>query len=147
MPAWQAWVPVLNNWRTYEIGDNKGYWSLLAFIPAINIVSIVFLIISIHHINLKLRYGMGMTVLYLFMPLIWVIIAGLSKEPWPLAVSSVAGSNAYQPPVMNAPASPQYGPAPTADAPQYPATESVDGDNSGSDENTNNQQPPAPYNN
>ena len=141
-------MPVLNNWRTYEIGDNKGYWSLLAFIPAINIVSIVFLIISIHNINLKLKYGMGMTVLYLFMPLIWVIVAGLSKEPWPLAVSSVAGSNAYQPPVMNAPAPPQHGPAPVAEMPQRPETENVNGDNNSvSDENTNNQQPPAPYNN
>lgn len=82
VPAWQAWVPVLNSWKTLEIGGRQGYWAILAFIPLVNIISAIFMIIAIYNINLKLKYGAGMTALAVILPFIWVIIAGSSKNEW-----------------------------------------------------------------
>lgn len=79
---WKAWVPVYNTWKTLEIGGQQGFWVLLMFVPIVNIVALVFYIIAVHNINLKLNYGVGMTVLAIFLPLIWLIVTGLSKNPW-----------------------------------------------------------------
>lgn len=82
VPAWQAWVPILNSWRIFELGGRQGFWAILAMVPILNIVSAIFMIIAIYNINLKLKYGAGMTVVALFFPLIWVIVAGVSKNEW-----------------------------------------------------------------
>ena len=79
---WKAWVPFLNNWKIYEIGGREGFWSLLVFVPIVNIVSLVFFYMAVHNINLKLKYGAGMTVLAIMLPAIWLIVVGLSKEEW-----------------------------------------------------------------
>ena len=44
-PVWKAWVPVVNTWTLYELGGKPGFWALLAFLPIVNIVAFVFLII------------------------------------------------------------------------------------------------------
>ena len=109
LPAWQAWVPFLNAWQTLELGGKKGYWNALGIGSSIgstislNIdndnalaISSVFSIISIglgiayfvinlialHNINLKMQYGAGMTVCAAFLPIVWVIVLGVSKNQW-----------------------------------------------------------------
>ena len=109
LPAWQAWVPFLNAWRTLELGGKKGYWIALGIGSSIGLtisrnidndnalaISSVFSIISIglgiayfvinlialHNINLKMQYGAGMTVCAVFLPIVWVIVLGVSKNQW-----------------------------------------------------------------
>lgn len=82
VPAWKAWVPFVNNWATLEMGGQKGFWAVLAIIPIVNFASLVFLIMAIHNINLKFKYGAGMTVAAIFVPLIWLIILASSKNTW-----------------------------------------------------------------
>ena len=110
LPAWQAWVPFLNAWRTLELGGKKGYWIALSIGSSISstiisrnidsdnalAISSVFSIIGIglgiayfvinlialHNINLKMQYGAGMTVCAVFLPIVWVIVLGVSKNQW-----------------------------------------------------------------
>lgn len=110
LPAWQAWVPFLNAWQTLELGGKKGYWIALSIGSSISstiisrnidsdnalAISSVFSIIGIglgiayfvinlialHNINLKMQYGAGMTVCAVFLPIVWVIVLGVSKNQW-----------------------------------------------------------------
>src|SRR6187402_3083513 len=50
---WKAWVPVYNNWIFLELGEQKGFWAVLAFVPLVNIVSAVFMFIAMYHIGLR----------------------------------------------------------------------------------------------
>lgn len=78
----KAWIPIYNNWKVLEIGGQQGFWAILYLIPGVGIVTTVMMIIATHNINKKIGYDIGMTVLYIFAPLIWVIIAGINKNPW-----------------------------------------------------------------
>ena len=44
--AWFAWVPLLNNWIMYKAGDQSPWWIIGLFIPLVNLVAVVFLIIA-----------------------------------------------------------------------------------------------------
>jgi hypothetical protein len=44
--SWFAWVPILNNVILYKAGGQSPLWTIGLFIPFINIVAIVFLIIA-----------------------------------------------------------------------------------------------------
>jgi hypothetical protein len=51
---WAAWVPIYNNWKLLEVGGQQGFWAVLALIPVVNIVSVVFMYISMYNVGLKL---------------------------------------------------------------------------------------------
>lgn len=51
---WAAWVPIYNNWKLFEIGGQQGFWAILAIIPIVNIVSLIFMYIAMYNIGLKL---------------------------------------------------------------------------------------------
>src|SRR5688500_19870234 len=46
--GWKAWVPVYNSWVLLELGGQKGYWAVLAYVPIVNIVAAVFLYIAMY---------------------------------------------------------------------------------------------------
>lgn len=52
--AWFAWIPILNNWIMYKAGDQSPWWIIGLFIPFVNIVAVVFLIIAFVNIVKKL---------------------------------------------------------------------------------------------
>ena len=45
-PGWAAIVPVYNLWVSFEIGGQEGWKSILAYIPVVNIVALVFSIMA-----------------------------------------------------------------------------------------------------
>jgi hypothetical protein len=49
--SWKAWVPVYNTWLLLEMGEQPGWWSILAFIPFVNIVAAVFMYIAMYHVG------------------------------------------------------------------------------------------------
>ncbi len=103
--GWKAWVPVYNTWVFYEIGEQKGFWAVLAFIPFVNIISVVFAIIAMYRIGLNLGKESWFVVLGIFLPLIWMIWLAFDSSVWKGAAPVTAGqAPAYQPPV--APAQP-----------------------------------------
>ncbi len=44
--AWFAWVPLLSQWKTYQAGGQSPWWVIGLFIPIVNIVALVFLVIA-----------------------------------------------------------------------------------------------------
>lgn len=95
VPSWQAWVPILNIWKTLEIGGKNGAWVFVSLVPFVgSIAFLIFIIMAYQNINLKMGYGTGMTVLALVFPFIWLIILALSKNQWNpnLGQPSLAGT-------------------------------------------------------
>jgi len=80
--SWKAWIPFYNNWIMYELGDQKGYWAIVAVIPLANIVSGIFMIIAMYKIGLKLGKE-GVFVLWaIFVPLVWYIWLAVDDSKW-----------------------------------------------------------------
>jgi hypothetical protein len=72
--SWFAWVPLLNNWIMYKAGDQSPWWLIALFIPLLNFVAIVFLIIAFVNIVKKLGKNPWL-ILLMIIPLVnfWVI--------------------------------------------------------------------------
>lgn len=80
--SWPAWVPVYQTWKMLEIGGQSGFWAVLALIPVINIVSLVFTIIAMYEIGLKLGKSGAFVLLGIFLPYIWLIWLAVDKSVW-----------------------------------------------------------------
>src|SRR5687768_8795258 len=105
---WKAWVPFYNNWVLLELGDQKGFWAIIAIIPFVNIVSIVFMFIAMYNIGLKLGKVSWFVLLAIFLPLVWLIWLAFDKSTW----NNVAAAPSTTPP-QTPPTTP---PAPTPSA-------------------------------
>lgn len=45
LKTWPAWVPLFNTWRVLQLGGQKGWWALIALVPAVGtLLYLVFLI-------------------------------------------------------------------------------------------------------
>jgi len=80
--SWKAWVPVYNSWVMLEMGGQKGWLALLAFIPGVSIVTAVFLYIAMYYIGLKLQKEGWFVLLAIFIPTVWVIWLAVDKSTW-----------------------------------------------------------------
>jgi hypothetical protein len=89
--GWKAWVPFYNNWILLELGGQKGYWSVLALVPLVNIVAAVFMFIAMYHVGLKLGKSGAFVLLAIFLPFVWFIWLAVDKSTWqgtvPVAVT------------------------------------------------------------
>lgn len=88
VPSWIAWVPFYNNWKLLEIGGQQGFWAVLAIIPIVNYVSIVFMYIAMYHVGKKLGKDGVFVLLAIFLPLVWMIWLAVDKSKWNDAASS-----------------------------------------------------------
>lgn len=79
---WKAWVPVYNNWILLELGDQKGFWAVLAIIPIVNIVAAVFMYIAMYNIGLKFGKEGAFVLLAIFLPLVWFIWLAVDNSTW-----------------------------------------------------------------
>ena len=111
--GWKAWVPVYNSWTLLEMGGQKGFWAVLAFIPFVNIASAVFMYIAMYHIGLKLQKDGAFVLLAIFLPLVWMIWLAVDKSTW----QGAPAENAGQPVKPITPAADSTTP-PTPPAPQ-----------------------------
>lgn len=85
---WIAWVPYYNTWKMLEIGGQQGFWAVLAIVPLVNIVSVIFTYIAMFHIGKKLGKGDAFVVLAIFLPLVWYIWLAVDKSTWNDTASS-----------------------------------------------------------
>lgn len=118
---WKAWVPIYNTWILLELGDQKGFWAILALVPFVNIVAVIFTVIAMYNIGLKLGKSSAFVLLAIFLPLIWLIWLAFDSSKWQGGQSLATAS---------APTS--TGPAPTP-----PASNQTPGDS-----NSNQPTPP-----
>ena len=80
---WQSWVPYLNSWRLLQLGGQKGWWVLIAFIPIVgHILFIIYYWISQYAIGKALGKGGGFVALAILLPAIWFGILAWDKSTW-----------------------------------------------------------------
>jgi hypothetical protein len=79
---WIAWVPFYNSWKMLEIGGQQGVWAVLAIIPIVNYVSVVFMCIAMYHIGKKLGKEGAFVLLGIFLPIVWLIWLAVDKSTW-----------------------------------------------------------------
>lgn len=77
-----AWIPIYNSWKFLEIGDQKGFWSIMSFIPGLNIVAAIFMYIAMFHIGKKLGKEDWFVLVGILAAPIWFLILGLDKSVW-----------------------------------------------------------------
>ncbi len=109
--GWKAWVPLYNLWVLLELGDQPGWISLLVLTAPIPVVSLITLLvlavysaIAAYKIGIKFGKDGVFVLLYIFLPLVWVIwLAVDSKAVWKGNASEAAPAQplAAQPPVNN----------------------------------------------
>jgi hypothetical protein len=80
--GWKAWVPIYNSWVFLEMGGQKGFWAILALVPFVNIVSVVFMAIAAYHIGLKLQKEGWFVLLYIFASPVWLIWLAVDSSKW-----------------------------------------------------------------
>ncbi|MBE9051616.1 hypothetical protein IQ243_14520 [Nostocales cyanobacterium LEGE 11386] len=71
--AWFAWVPILNTWIMLKAGDQSPWWIIGLFIPFVNIVALVFLIIAFVNIVQKLGKNPWL-ILLMIIPLVNFVV-------------------------------------------------------------------------
>ncbi|MBH1980596.1 hypothetical protein I8H83_02230 [Candidatus Saccharibacteria bacterium] len=118
-PGWKALVPVYNSWVFLRLGDQAGWWALVALIPFLNIVAIVFMAIAAYNISLKLGKEGWYVVLYVLVPIIWILILAFDKSTWKNQVAGTVPSPLGAAPVET----PAYTPPTTTDTDSAPETE------------------------
>jgi len=80
--GWKAWVPVYNSWTLLEMGDQPGFWAVMAFVPVLNIAAIVFMIIAMYNIGLKFGKEGAFVLLAIFVPIAWYIWLAVDSSKW-----------------------------------------------------------------
>jgi len=83
VPQWIAWVPVYNTWKLLELGGQQGFWAVLAFLPFVNIVSLVFVYIAMYRIGKNLGKEDWFVLLAIFVPIVWMIWLAFDDSKWP----------------------------------------------------------------
>ncbi|OGL22229.1 hypothetical protein A2707_02750 [Candidatus Saccharibacteria bacterium RIFCSPHIGHO2_01_FULL_45_15] len=99
-PEWIAWVPFYNSWKLLELGNQPGFWAVLAIIPIVNIASAVFMYIAMYHIGLKLQKEGWFVLLAIFVPLVWLIWLGFDSSKWNDTPDQVTPTTPPQTPVQ-----------------------------------------------
>lgn len=66
-----------------ELGNQQGFWALLALIPYVGIVVVVFLYIAMFHIGKKLGKQDWFVLVAIFIPILWLIWLGFDDSKWP----------------------------------------------------------------
>lgn len=79
---WKAWVPIYSNWILLELGGQKGYWAIVALVPFVSIISIVYMFIAMHRIGLHLGKRDEFVLFAIFLPLVWYAWLALDNSTW-----------------------------------------------------------------
>jgi uncharacterized membrane protein YoaK (UPF0700 family) len=79
---WIAWVPFYNTWKMLELGGQQGFWAVLAILPVVSYVSLVFMYIAMYRIGLNLGKEGWWVVLAIFVPIIWIAILAFDSSKW-----------------------------------------------------------------
>lgn len=94
--TWKAWVPVYNTWLQYELGGYGGWWSILLFVPFVNIAAAIILLIAYYRIGLGFGKSGAFVLLAIFLPIVWMAWLAFDDSTWQKTPAQ-ANSPAFQP--------------------------------------------------
>lgn len=93
--GWKSLIPIYNAWVFLKLGNQAGWWALVALIPLVNIVSAVFMAIAAYNIGLKLQKEGWWVILYILVPFVWMLILAFDKSTWqPRVAGTIADPTA-----------------------------------------------------
>jgi len=88
---WKAWVPYYSTYTWLELGGQSGWWVLATIIPGGGIVASVFLYIGMWSTGKAFRKDVGMLVLGILLPVVWLFVLGFGKDPYEPELIKAAG--------------------------------------------------------
>ncbi len=71
--AWFAWVPILNTWIMLKAGEQSPWWIIGLFIPLVNFVALIFLLMAFVNIVKKLGKNPWL-ILLMIIPLVNFVV-------------------------------------------------------------------------
>ncbi|MDB9343349.1 DUF5684 domain-containing protein [Nodularia spumigena] len=71
--AWFAWIPCLSTWIMYKEGDQSPWWIIGFFIPIVNFVAEIFLLLALIKIVQKLGKNPWL-ILLMIVPLVNFVV-------------------------------------------------------------------------
>lgn len=78
-PGWACFVPIYNFYVLCKISGKPGWWLILLFIPLVNL-AVYFLVL--HGLSKAFGFGLGMTLLQVFLPWIAYPVLGFGKAEY-----------------------------------------------------------------
>lgn len=98
-PGWYSIIPIWNTIVMIKIVGRPMWWFLLLFVPIVNIVILVILMLDLSKVFGK---GMGFTIGLILLPYIFMIILGFDSSRYlgtgGVAAAAAPAAPAYQPP-------------------------------------------------
>lgn len=83
VPAWRAWVPVLNVATILQLGGFSPWFVLLNLVPLFGLIAFfVVFVIAVHRITVGFGGGGGLTVVGAILPVVWASILGFGSARW-----------------------------------------------------------------
>ena len=68
-----AWIPIYNAWKMLELGNQQGFWAVLALVPLVNIASMIFLYIAMYNIGKKFGKEDWFIIIAILIPIVWFV--------------------------------------------------------------------------
>ena len=126
LPAAHGWIPFWNEWQLIRRAGLPGWTVLLALVPGLGIVTLVFRIMAIHRLNTEFGKTASYTILGVFLPPIWAMLLASHISDGAYAGASVYTGEVAFPPLAAPPTPPAQGwnPQPVQGAPSWPAQQS-----------------------
>lgn len=78
-PGWGCLIPIYNLYLYTVVAQKPGWWTVMFFIPVVNIV---FLIMTLHAISTKFGKGAGYTVGMIFLWFVFIPMLGLGDAQY-----------------------------------------------------------------
>lgn len=79
---WIAWVPVYNHWKMLQLGNQQGFWAIIAYLPVVGIVGTIFTYIAMYYIGKKLGKPDAFVLWAIFLPIVWLVWLAVDDSKW-----------------------------------------------------------------
>lgn len=83
IPQWAAWVPAYNFWKLLEMGDQQKFWAIVALIPYLGFIGVIYIYIAMYHIGKKFGKEGWFVLVAIFIPILWLAWLGFDDSKWP----------------------------------------------------------------
>ncbi|HMH57888.1 MAG TPA: DUF5684 domain-containing protein [Galbitalea sp.] len=94
--SWIAWVPYYRYWKWLEVEGQQGVYALFGIVPGLRIVTSIFLYIGMWSTGKAFGKDVGMLILGIFLPFVWLFILASKDEIYRPELIAAAG---YPPPL------------------------------------------------
>jgi hypothetical protein len=93
--SWIAWVPYYRYWKWLEVEGQPGAYALFGIVSSLRIVTSIFLYIGMWSTGKAFGKDVGILILGIFLPFVWLFILASKDEVYRPELISAAG---YPPP-------------------------------------------------